>query len=153
MVVDCDPLDWSMLAVVEGIELATQLLNTITIPGDWQEECWVPAIRFIMKSGKAKGYVRIKALWGHRAVYEAFVGPIPPRWEVDHTCRNVSCLNTFHLEAVTRTENNRRMWDARRQCSHTERRWFKDARCLAGGYWGCNECRVERERRRYLARC
>lgn len=44
----------------------------------------------------------------HRVVYEAFRGPIPDGLGLDHLCRQPSCCNPDHLEAVTQTENIRR---------------------------------------------
>jgi hypothetical protein len=44
----------------------------------------------------------------HRAAHELFVGPIPHQYEIDHLCRNISCVRPAHLEAVTKTENRRR---------------------------------------------
>jgi hypothetical protein len=44
----------------------------------------------------------------HRLMYETFVGPIPPKHDIDHLCRNTSCCNPLHLEAVSRAENVRR---------------------------------------------
>lgn len=41
----------------------------------------------------------------HRLAYEAFFGPIPEGYDIDHLCRNRRCCNPFHLEAVTRREN------------------------------------------------
>jgi hypothetical protein len=36
----------------------------------------------------------------HRAAYEIYKGPIPKGLTIDHLCRNVSCVNPDHLEAV-----------------------------------------------------
>jgi hypothetical protein len=41
----------------------------------------------------------------HRASYEAFVGPIPDGYVIDHKCRVRCCVNPDHLEPVTPREN------------------------------------------------
>ncbi|MGI5247775.1 HNH endonuclease signature motif containing protein [Dactylosporangium sp. CA-139066] len=46
-----------------------------------------------------------KKIFLHRASYQAFVGPIPPGLHIDHLCRQRSCGNPEHLEAVTPREN------------------------------------------------
>ena len=45
---------------------------------------------------------------GHRVAYEALVGAIPDHLEIDHLCRNRSCVNPEHLDLVTRRENTLR---------------------------------------------
>lgn len=50
-----------------------------------------------------------KKLQAHRISYTTLVGPIPEGLELDHLCRNTSCVNPDHLEPVTRGENQRRI--------------------------------------------
>jgi hypothetical protein len=55
------------------------------------------------------GYGRFKdngkQIPAHRAVYEAYVGPIPQGLVIDHLCRVHACVNPQHLEPVTNKEN------------------------------------------------
>lgn len=55
-----------------------------------------------------KGYGVYGRWMAHRLAYTIVKGPIPDDLTLDHTCRNRSCLNPDHLEAVTNTENIRR---------------------------------------------
>lgn len=59
----------------------------------------------------------------HRFSYEHFIGPVPDDMELDHLCRNRSCVNFKHLEPVTRAENIRRgkngvLRQAKASCPH-----------------------------------
>jgi hypothetical protein len=45
----------------------------------------------------------------HRISYELTKGIIPDGLEIDHLCRNHSCVNPDHLEAVSPSENHRRI--------------------------------------------
>lgn len=44
----------------------------------------------------------------HRISFELHFGPIPESLELDHLCRNPSCVNPQHLEPVTHAENMKR---------------------------------------------
>lgn len=41
----------------------------------------------------------------HRLAYELWVGPVPDGLELDHLCRNRSCICPAHLEAVDHRTN------------------------------------------------
>ena len=61
----------------------------------------------------SNGYGQIQAVRGgvrhifmpHRIVYEAVNGAIPEGMEIDHLCRNRSCINPVHMRVVTSKEN------------------------------------------------
>lgn len=71
---------------------------------DPETGCWI----WLRAKGK-DGYGSIKrgkrSHRAHRWVYEQEVGPIPEGLELDHLCRNPSCVNPEHLEPVTKAEN------------------------------------------------
>lgn len=64
----------------------------------------------------------------HRVMYEAANGPIPDGLHIDHLCRNRSCCNPEHLEAVTPRENLRRSTEANRKPTHGAYRTDASAR-------------------------
>lgn len=54
------------------------------------------------------GYAMLGAEMAYRVAYERAHGPIAPDHVVDHLCRRRRCVNELHLEAVTKSENERR---------------------------------------------
>lgn len=72
--------------------------------------CWLWTASTLRGYGK---YVvsdggRFLTRYAHRISYEAHVGAIPEGYQVDHLCRNPTCVRPSHLEAVTPQENVRR---------------------------------------------
>lgn len=68
--------------------------------------CW------IWQFGKTYGYGacyinRVRRL-AHVVEWEKVNGPVPEGKELDHLCKNPSCCNPSHLEAVTHAVNIRR---------------------------------------------
>jgi hypothetical protein len=57
--------------------------------------------QFHIRAGKGS----YKNVLAHRFSYELAQGPIPEGLELDHLCRQRSCVNPYHLEAVTQKEN------------------------------------------------
>src|SRR5690242_10749915 len=57
----------------------------------------------------AKGYgmwkVHKKHFGAHRLSFQLLVSEIPKGKQIDHLCRNTSCVNPRHLEVVTCREN------------------------------------------------
>ena len=58
-----------------------------------------------LEDGYARARHNGKKTLLHRVSYELVNGQIADNLEVDHLCRNRSCLNPDHLEAVTHKEN------------------------------------------------
>lgn len=68
-----------------------------------------------------KGYGRFQyaatdARVAHQIGYGLFVGHIADGLQLDHLCRNTSCVNPEHLEPVTAAENMRRRAGLKTHC-------------------------------------
>lgn len=116
--------------------------------------CWLWT-GYVSTTGYANMKVRGKVSLAHRVSYEAFVGPIPAGFQIDHLCRVPSCVNPTHLEAVTPRENTLRSesipsrFARRTHCKHGHP---LDGIVPADGTRRCTTCHEARLRRRREAK-
>jgi hypothetical protein len=69
--------------------------------------CWI-WIGAKIWSGYGQFGLNGKLKLAHRVSYELFKEDIPEGLQLDHLCKNRSCVNPDHLEIVTTQENTRR---------------------------------------------
>ncbi len=58
-----------------------------------------------MSNGYGVLFYNNESMLAHRFAYLAFVGSIPVGHVIHHDCGNRSCVNTFHLECVSRGDH------------------------------------------------
>lgn len=97
---------------MRGISVAPldERLEALSIP-EPNSGCWL-WLGHLKDNDYGTLAVKIDGIWrtqlAHRVSYETSRGPIPDGMDLDHKCRNRSCINPDHLEPVTRSENLRR---------------------------------------------
>ncbi len=93
----------------------------------------------------------------HRLTYAFVFGPIPENHCVDHLCRNTSCANPEHLEAVTYRTNILRGVSicaasaGSSECINGHIFTTENTYITKAGHRQCRECRRIKDRR-YMAR-
>jgi len=88
----------------------------------------------------------------HRLVYEAFVGPVPDGFELDHLCRVRRCVNPAHVEIVTHQENGLRGLRGRlvTRCAQGHQYTPENTIIRSDGRRRCKTCARAHHRRYYL---
>ena len=60
------------------------------------------------------GYGRFGNRLAHEVSFEEHVGPVPPDKTLDHICRRRRCVAYYHLEPISRSEQEwRKRWNYR----------------------------------------
>lgn len=127
------------------------MARTVKTPGPLATPCWVCTF-----ATTGNGYIQVtvgtRGVLIHRLVYEEMVGPIPDGLQIDHLCRNTTCVNPEHLEPVTPQVNQHRGTGAGAQALRTGK--CKHGHSLADAYVyegstsrHCRTCHFERTRR------
>lgn len=70
-------------------------------------ECWRWTAT-LDRHGYGTTWLEGRKQGAHRASFILHRGPIPEGLDLDHLCRNRSCINPWHLEPVDRATNCRR---------------------------------------------
>ena len=112
--------------------------------------CWVHDAPITEQTRYAVFYLTSRTrIYAHRFAYELLVGQVPEDLELDHLCRNRSCVNPSHLEPVTHQENVRRGRNAQREKTHCPRNHPYDDTSQTGyGDRRCRTCHNQQERDR-----
>ena len=100
-------------SITQGGQLA-KLLPKIKIAPDG---CWNWQ-GTLEENNYGRVWFRGKTIAAHRAVWIASGHELADDLELDHLCRNHSCVNPAHLEPITHDENIRRKALAQTHCKH-----------------------------------
>lgn len=123
---------------------------------DTSGDCWV------WNGAKDRGYGKFRlagpvrrTVNAYRWAWEAVNGPVPEGLELDHLCRNPSCVRPSHMEAVTHAVNMLRS-DAppavrarQTECIHGHPFTPENTYVRQGtGFRSCRACSRDRDRAR-----
>lgn len=94
------------------------------------------------------GYGKYSGTSAHAYAYREAYGDLEPGYELDHLCRNRSCVNPLHLQPVTRRENimrsdNFAAVNARKTHCVNGHEFTPENTYLYRGWRNCKECNRE----------
>lgn len=96
------------------------------------------------RNGNGYGKLRVgrKQMYAHRVAFEEACRPLAPGETIDHLCRNRSCCNPTHLEAVSLRENiARRPPNLATRCSRGHEMSGENLHVDGAGRRRCRACR------------
>lgn len=126
-------------------ELEARFWPKVAIPAN-PLDCW----EWTAAKDKVSGYGRMQlggtSGYAHRVSYELSMGQIGDGLQIDHLCRNKSCVNPLHLQAVPAALNVQRA--PRNQVTHCPQGhpYSGDNLRMAGGRRLCRTCQMDRAR-------
>ena len=124
------------------VDIFTRLLDKINIT----DTCWIwTGAKTDQDYGNV--YYSGKAMPAHIALWKALGYCIPPKYELDHLCRNRSCVAPDHLEPVTHGENHRRAIAATRPLCPQGHEFSGNNLIWEGTFRRCRECKNARARK------
>lgn len=125
--------------------LRERFLNKVVIKN--QMDCWA-----WWGARDKKGYGRFRVGKrmhpAHRVAYELFRGPIQPGMTLDHTCRNTSCVNPWHMDQTTVRDNVRRGSNSLKKECPKGHDYDEENTLRRRGKRECRMCERARSRRR-----
>ena len=119
------------------------------MPNPWWEDthevlengCW-KYTGHIMDNGYALKSFEGRRHTAHKAYYLKYVGSVEDGLVVDHKCRNRSCVNPSHLQAITQSENLLRAIRPERTHCPQGHEYDQDNTYMSKGkYKVCRTCR------------
>lgn len=103
------------MRAIDSTGIAARILDRCTPDGD----CLIwPGATNSSGYGCVGGGKRGYTLLAHRVVFTEEVGPIEDGMTVDHLCNNKLCMNVFHMELVTVSENSLRQKQRQTHCKY-----------------------------------
>lgn len=110
------------------------------------------------RDGYGQFWFRGRKIGAHQFAYLVVFGLVTQGMELDHLCRNTSCVNVHHLEAVTHKINCLRgeappaQFARRVSCPRGHTYSGDNLSVRKDGGRRCRTCKNERERRRYAVK-